>query len=82
MALIQQAQNAAVCTPSDVTKFTQDTALFVGIGGDVAIICWGDTVAVTLKNVASGTTLAFNVRKVMATNTTATNIILLTNQPA
>jgi len=82
MALIQQAQNAAVCTPSDVTKFTQDTSLFVGVGGDVAVIMWGDTVAVTLKNVASGATLPINVRKVMSTNTTATNIILLTNNPA
>jgi len=82
MALIQQAQNAAVCTPSDATQFTQDTSLFVGVGGDVAVIMWGDTVAVTLKNVADGTFLPINVRKVMTTNTTATNIILLTNNPA
>ena len=79
--LVEQAPNIAACTPSDVTKFTQQTALYVGVGGTVVVVGWGDgATTTTFVNVPSGTFMPIQVRQVYATGTTATNILLLTNE--
>lgn len=78
--LVEQAPNIAACTPSDSTVFTQQTALFIGAGGTVVVKGWGDTASTTFLNVPSGTFMPIQVRQVLATGTTATNILLLTNE--
>lgn len=68
--------NAFAVTPSDSADLTSVCrALYVGVGGDVAVItAGGDTV--TLKNVSSGQILDFvRVKRVLSTGTAATNII-------
>lgn len=80
MALVEQAQQYAACTPSDATTFSQATAIFVGVGGDVALMPLDGDTAITFKNVPSGTFMPVQCLKVMSTNTTATNIVLLTNE--
>lgn len=66
----------AAVTPSDSTILAPlARALWVGVGGDVAILGPNDTAAVTLKNVPSGSLLWTRAQKVMLTNTTATNIV-------
>lgn len=69
-------------TPDNSNDLTTNTrGLFVGTGGNVAVIFAADVTnsgagtAVTLKNVANGTLLPIAVRRVMATNTTATDIV-------
>ena len=64
-------------TPNDSTDLTSSKlrALWVGTGGNVAVIAFNDTAAVTLANVPSGTLLPVMATKVMATNTTASNIV-------
>jgi hypothetical protein len=52
-------------------------SLYVGGGGDVAILAASDTAAVTLSSVPAGTILPVKAAKVMSTNTTATNIVAL-----
>jgi hypothetical protein len=52
-------------------------ALWVGTAGDVALMADGDAVAVTIKNVANGTLVPIRTRRVMATGTTATDIVAL-----
>lgn len=52
-------------------------ALYVGTGGDVAILADGDTAAVTLSSVPSGTILPIACSKVMSTSTTASNMVAL-----
>jgi len=69
------AFEGSVCTPSDDTIFSS-SQLFVGTAGDIAVKFSSGEV-VTFKNIANGSFLPINVVKVMATNTTATDIILL-----
>lgn len=52
-------------------------ALFVGTSGNVEVLAEGDTVAVVLKNVPSGTTLPIRVKAVRVASTTATDIVAL-----
>lgn len=84
-----QARHTLAVTPSDtkdVTNATGDAAttyakaLYIGVSGDVAIVAAGDT-----SNAGQGTAVTFKampvgwfpvqVRRVMSTNTTATNIV-------
>jgi hypothetical protein len=65
-----------VITPGDTSasNFPTDATVFVGVGGDVALVNAPDGVAV-YKNVPSGTTLPASGIRVNATGTTATNMI-------
>ena len=62
--------------PSDTTNLTQGGILYIGTAGDVKV----DAIksgTVVLKNVPSGTWLNFlRVKRVYATGTTATDIVL------
>lgn len=64
-------------TKSDATDLTSNKirALWVGTGGDVAVIALNDTAAVTIPNVQSGTVLPIAVVKVMSANTTASGFV-------
>lgn len=62
-------------TKSDATVLPITRALYVGTGGDVAIMGAGNTTAVTLKNVPSGTFLWVRVSQFMSTNTTASDVV-------
>lgn len=67
-------------TKSDSTDLTLNgsapRALYIGTTGDVAVIAAGDTAAVTFSSVPVGW-FPIAVRKVMSTNTTASNIVAL-----
>lgn len=71
------ATKLVAITKSDDTDLTTSKirALWVGTGGNVAVIALNDTAAVTITNVSDGTLLPIMVTKVMATNTTASNIV-------
>jgi hypothetical protein len=75
------AVHALTVTPSDTATVSSDgrstRGLFVGTGGNVAVMLRDDSTAVTLKNVASGSVLPIQVQFVMNTNTTATDIVAL-----
>jgi hypothetical protein len=63
-------------TPSDSTNLSPPTRyLYVGGAGDLAVKALDDTAAVTLKAVPVGTLIPVRAVRVMATNTTATNIV-------
>jgi hypothetical protein len=72
------AFEATSVTPSDSVDlgFTA-RGLYVGSGGDVAVIPKNGSTAVTLRNVQSGTVLPVSVKRVLATGTTATQIVAL-----
>jgi hypothetical protein len=75
-------RNAAVITPANA-NFTGDiiyTALWVGTGGDIAVLHTDDTTSVVYKNVPSGSLLPFAVKQVLSTGTTATDIVGLNKQ--
>ena len=61
-------------TTSDSTA-VKYRALYVGGAGDVAVTTLGDSANVTFKSVPAGTTLWISCVKVLATGTTATNIV-------
>lgn len=70
---IGPAFRAGAVTPSDTTVVGA-RALYVGVAGDVAVVPEGQTTAVTFKNRPVGD-WPISVSKVMATNTTATDIV-------
>jgi hypothetical protein len=76
------ATTAEAVTPSDAfsaaTKLN-GSALYVGVGGDISVIMYGVEPtagnAVVFKNAAEGLFLPVIVDYVLATGTTATNIV-------
>lgn len=70
------AYGAKAVTPSDSTNLSGVRALYIGVSGDVAIMAPGSGTAVTFKSVAVGI-LPVQCRRVMATGTTATDIVAL-----
>lgn len=79
-ALVGPAIGAAAVSPSDSTDLTyRSRAIYVGTAGDLAVImAHGDqSTPVVLKSVPAGSMLQIRVNRVMATGTTATNIVSL-----
>ena len=70
-----QAQNGAAVTVSDTTVF-QPGVLYVGTGGTVVVKTREGT-DLTFTNVADGSFLPIVVTMVYATNTTASDILIL-----
>lgn len=70
------ATRASAVTKSDSTV-VNCRALYVGGTGDVAVIPYGQTGAVTFPAVPAGTILPIACAKIMSTNTTATNMVAL-----
>lgn len=71
------ASHAAAITPSDDADLTFATrAIYVGTTGDLTVILRDDTAPVTLKSAAVGYH-PIQARRVMATDTTATNLVAL-----
>ena len=72
------ARRLVAVTPDDDNDLASNAkALYVGGGGDVEVIAAGDTVAVVLVAVPSGTILPVQVSRVLAGNTDATDIVAL-----
>lgn len=72
------AVETAVVTPHNTNDLPVTCrALWVGTAGDVALMAAGDTVAVTIKNVANGTLLPVKTKRVLVTGTTASDIVAL-----
>ncbi|MCF3934197.1 hypothetical protein L1787_12345 [Acuticoccus sp. M5D2P5] len=71
------ASDAFTVTPSDGTDLaTVARGLFVGGAGNVNVVTLGGT-TVMFPGVAAGTILPCGVTRVLATDTTATNIVAL-----
>ena len=68
----QQAIKAVAVTPSDIAELTLPGAvLYIGTGGDLKVTTISGDI-VEFKNLASGSVLAVQVRKVFATGQTGT----------
>ena len=75
---VSSAWKGVAVTPSNTTVLPDGVrAVWVGGTGDLAVTMSGDTAAVTLSGVPTGTLLPIQVSKVMSTNTTATLIVAL-----
>lgn len=69
------AQGAGAVTPdADLPKHCR--ALYVGTGGDLAVLM-SDASTVTLKAVPAGSLLPIRVRRVLSDGTTASDIVAL-----
>jgi hypothetical protein len=68
------ARNAVAITPHDTNANLAD-ALYVGTAGDLEIQAFGSSAAVVLVAVPAGTFVPIRVVKVLATNTTADDIV-------
>lgn len=87
MGYLEQAFNAEVVTPNDNADLTlsggaivegsnNGACLYIGTGGDLQVTMLGGQVVV-FTNVPNGTFMPIQVRKVWATNTTASDILTL-----
>lgn len=74
----QTAYSFSAVTPHDSTNIATGVcdALWVGVGGDVAVNS-SQNETVVFKNVPSGFLLLVQTRRVNATSTTATDIVAL-----
>lgn len=70
--------SAFAITPNNSTVFPPTRAIWVGGAGSVAVMMNGDIASVVLAAVPAGTMLPVSVKQVLATGTTATNIVGLT----
>ena len=67
---------AITVTPSDTTNFASPIrALYVGAGGDLAIVPSGDDSPVILRSAVTGSFLPISIKRVDSTNTTATDLV-------
>lgn len=73
MANTDPAFGAYAVTPHD-TNANAARALYIGVSGDVAVVTRGRTTSVVFKSVPVGI-LPVQVSKVLATGTTATDIL-------
>jgi hypothetical protein len=65
-------------TPSDTVDLTKrPRGIWVGVAGDVAVRAKDNSTVVVFKNCPAGSTLPARTNRVMATNTTATNLVAL-----
>lgn len=64
-------------TPSDSTDLSSlgIRGLWVGGAGNIAVVAGNDAAAVTLVGVPAGTLIPIKPKKIMSTNTTATDIV-------
>ena len=74
-ALSDPPNRHAAVTASDSTDLNGCRAVYVGGAGNVALRLTGNTTAVTYVGVTAGSYLVGLIDRVMATNTTATNIV-------
>ena len=65
---------AVAVTPSDATILPPST-IYVGVGGDVAVEPWTGDNTVTFVGLPAGAIVPVRVRRVLATGTTATNLV-------
>jgi hypothetical protein len=72
------AKNLRAITPNDTTPLTFiPKALYIGVGGNIAMIAQEDSEAVTLQNIASGSIIPVRAKIILNTGTTASNIVAL-----
>lgn len=72
------AYSAAAVTPSDTVDLTNVTrGLYIGTAGNVSVNMYESGAAVVFTGVPAGTVLPIRVTRVLATNTTASNIVAL-----
>jgi hypothetical protein len=77
---VTAARHSETVAPSDTTDLTKVTsAIYVGGAGDLSLILANDSDggATTFKAVPAGTTLYVQCRRIMDTNTTATNLVAM-----
>jgi hypothetical protein len=72
------AENAYAITPADDADLPRSTrSIYVGGAGDVNVVLANDDTNVIFVNVAAGSVLPIRVKKVLSTDTTATDLVAL-----
>lgn len=75
---LYSGQQGYTITPSDSAGLSVVTrAIYIGGSGNISLILAYDSAPVTLNGVVAGSILPLRVKRVMATNTTATNLVAI-----
>ena len=76
IGIISSAEKGTAIVPNDALDLSIITkGIWVGTGGDLAVVLLEDSVSVILKSVASGSLLPIRAKRVLATGTTAQNLV-------
>lgn len=71
-------EKAESVTPNDTTDLPNiPRALWIGTGGNIALVPKGQTTGVIIQNVPDGTLLPIRAKRITAAGTTATDIIAM-----
>lgn len=74
--LEQPAKHLVAIVPNDSNDLLQHVrAIYVGVGGDIELTAIGDDTPQILLAVPQGTVVPVMTKRVLATNTTATDLI-------
>ena len=74
--VMNPADKAFAITPNDSTDLAEYCrALYVGGAGNVSVLMNGDSTPTVFVNVAAGSLLPLRIKRVRATDTTATNLV-------
>lgn len=75
---VTTANNHSSVVKSDLMVF-EESSIYVGGAGNIALVLVGSSTAVTYVGVAAGSWLPVNATKVLSTGTTATDIVRVFN---
>ena len=75
--LSSPAANALTVTPSDSAEIPLCRALWIGVGGNVTVVCEDGAASVLFAGAGAGQVIPVRCRKVLSTGTTATSIVAL-----
>jgi hypothetical protein len=75
---IDPPSNFAAVTPSDTDQLAVVArGIYVGGDGNLVVLGLEDTVAVTFVGLKAGATIVGNIKQVLSTDTTATNLVAM-----
>ena len=78
VTLNSPAESAAAITPNDTNDLASiPRAIYIGTSGDLAVIPKDGDAPVVFKSVAAGSILSVRAKRLMATGTTAGNLVAL-----
>lgn len=82
--IAQQPNYAQIVTKNDTVDNVNNCPVYVGNGGNIAVLLSAMGVnddPIIFKNVPSGSILPLSIRRVMSTDTTATDMVQIYNIP-
>lgn len=70
----ENMEAAVLSNTEDLQNFSR--GIYVGVGGDLNVIPVGSETPILLKNLIQGAVYPFRIKRILVTNTTASDIVI------